>query len=67
MYDPSALTPVQWALLRGIDLRCPVALEAVGHFDDLRHLLETKLVMLSRTKVRLTPSGIEALWYHRMH
>jgi hypothetical protein len=61
------LTPFQWELLRGIDIRCPVAMDAIGHFDDLRCLIETKLVMLSRTQVRLTPRGIEALWYHRLH
>jgi hypothetical protein len=63
----TALTTSQWALLRGINLRCPLSATAIGHFGDLRRLIETQLVILDRSKVSLTPRGSEALWYHRMH
>ncbi|WP_430387526.1 hypothetical protein [Dyella sp. 20L07] len=67
MTHPTPLTAAQWTLLRGINLSCPVSVDAIGHFGDIRSLLEQKLVMLRRAKVWVTLPGIEALWYHQMH
>ncbi len=61
------LTSEQWALLREVARDCPLSLDAIGHFQDLRRLIKEKLVTVSRAKVSATPSGIEALWYHCKH